>query len=78
MGFLNVLDETDIHAFHKICEKSEYRESMENPKHFEGMGSLNFSGGADISTISGNMGKKNFHNRGKGWESLSILNLWVS
>ena len=75
MGFLKLLDETEIHTIHKTWEKwiliirEKYGKKTNIPKF------LKYFGWSRNPYSSQNMGKVNSHSKGKIWENTNISKL---
>ena len=78
MGFLKILDETEIHTIHKTWEKwiliirEKYGKKKNIPKFCK------YFGWSRNPYSSQNMGKVNSHSKGKIWENTNISKLSVS
>ena len=74
MGFLNILDEAEIHTIPRTLEKwiSIIREKYEKTQTFQSNGFLKYFGRSRNPYNSQNMGKVNLHSTGKVRENTEI------
>ena len=80
MDLLNILGETEIHAFPKTWVKwiSKVRENYGKTRTFQIYWFPKYFGSNRNPYNSQNMGKVNSHNTARVSEKTNILNLWIS